>query len=139
MEPEQIIDDIICGLRIYPNIEFHRNKPHELQILGSGRDGFNIQIYTGYREHLIYLDDFHWHFGNNEQENTEMHDLIIKALFGKIRIQILAYNGTEFKWILQRQEDGNWIDEMITGTFNRNFHRTPNIYYRQNSFSDKDS
>lgn len=138
MQPEQIIDNIIDGLRLCPNIEFYRNKPHELKILGSGRGGFDIRVYTGYREHLIYLDDFHWHFDNNERENTEMYDVILKALLGQIRIQILSHNGTEFKWILQRQEDGNWVDEMMTGTFNQKFYRTPDIYYRQNSVSDED-
>ncbi len=133
MSPEEIIDSIIEGLTQYPDIKMERNKPNELKLYETNVNGLGIELYADFREHTVYIANFHWHFRNDEKENMEMYDLIINVLLGNKRLKIWSYNEVEHKWVLQQlNEDGNWIDEMSTGKLKKTLIESATIYYRQN-------
>lgn len=128
-----LVQNIISSLEKYPDIKFDRKNETELKIFGDELSGFDITLFEGGRENILYLGNFHWHFDNTETEIDELVDKIFLALIGEIRVKEFSKDGKSYKWVLQiRDANENWSDTETTGLLNLRFGQEADIAYYQN-------
>lgn len=128
-----LVQDIILSLEKYPNIKFDRKNEAELKIFGDELNGFDITLFEGGRENMLYLGNFHSHFANTETEIDELVDKIFLALIGEIRVKEFSKDGNPYKWVLQiRDANDIWSDTETSVLINLRFRQEADIVFYQN-------
>jgi len=129
-----LVQDIISGLEKYRDIKFEKKGENELKIFGEELNGFDIILFEGERENMLYLGNFHGHFNNTETGIDELVDKIFLSLIGEIRVKEFSKNGESYKWVLQiRDVNCNWYDTETTSLVKMNFGKEDDVTYYQNN------
>ncbi len=128
---QSLFDAIEQILSSYPTVVVERPAFNQMIINANSENGFYIGILTDPKEYTLYLQDFHWHFDQNEID--EVLQLIVCGLTGVLRIKVYSKNGQDYKWIMQQKNSkGQWENKLTTAILNLLFWVNPEIRYLQN-------
>ena len=137
MSNESLIEAIKAALQKYSGIEL--NQPNDDTLLikcNNSEDGIDITLLSSSREYTLYFNKFHWHFDKNDDESSQIINLIVGALMGNVRVQEFSKNGQPYKWKLEVFDaDKEWKYFGTSTVFNADFWTTPQIKYFRNDSS----
>ncbi len=126
----KIIDELTNKLDSIEHIN-HEWTEDKLMRVTSNKSSHKMSISFYGREHTLFFDNWHWHFTNNDEENTELMKTVLDIINGRTRFRETYVNGklrtTELEFI---DENGEWTEYLRTGFFNWKFWKKQEIEYK---------
>jgi hypothetical protein len=97
------------------------------------RDGFEVSMQIrGSGAYNVYFNG--WHEGFRDAD--EAIKCFLFGLSRRCRLKVFRRGSTEYKWTVQYQRDGEWVDDSTTGLLFFPFWRRRDVVFLQNALLD---
>jgi hypothetical protein len=117
----KLAEDIYNLLEKSDGVEYEFEESDVLKI-SSVRTGEILTILFTEKEHIMQLQNWHWHFDNDEAGYRELVEVINKIISNETHIKISIKNGREYNWELELDgSDNDPVKNYNTGLFSINF------------------
>lgn len=135
-DDNDIIQYIAEKLNAYPDIRYDDSVKDQLTIFTDHEHGFDIVLHSDESKSILYLDGFNHRFSHTDDEINALLKLIVYALTGKVKLEVLSKDNKPYKFNLHTQNDeGEWyVDKSMALMFYKFWHKT-STKFLQNQFS----
>jgi hypothetical protein len=101
------IDKIKTELKKYPHIVYKEYEGREIDVDPVNKDGFNISFEESNNPTLYRVCFDTWHL--HAESETEAINCFFWGLTSKVRLKVTSRGKIEFRWTVEKLEDGEWI------------------------------
>ena len=123
------INEIREKLKKYPHLKVEEENL-SITVKAESNDGFDVSFVEDESEYTVYFEGWHEHFEKTDSEGAL--NCFAFGLSDSCRIKEYSRKGKAYKWILESNENGEWLSYSTTGLLSFNFFRKPEVRYLQN-------
>jgi hypothetical protein len=125
------IEKIKAKLAKYPDTSF-RIEGNSIFVCPEGENGFEVGLIQAEGEYTVCFEGWHETFSN---ENEALNCFSF-GLSTKCRLKEFRYGDFAYKWVVESNQKGSWIEYGTTGLLLFPFWRKKSVVYLQNQLVD---
>jgi len=114
-------------LQKYPQVKFEENE-NSISIFPLTDDGFTVTLIVGVDDFTVHFNGWHENFENEEKALN----CFAFGLSNECRLKEFRRGSEPYKWTLEYEEDGDWIEDSTVGQFISAFWKKETVHYLQN-------
>lgn len=114
-------------LQKYPHAKFEEDES-SISILPISDDGFTVTLIVDVDNFTVYFNGWHENFDDDDKALN----CFAFGLSTECRLKEFRRGGESYKWTVEFEENGDWIEDSTVGQFISAFWKKETIHYLQN-------
>ena len=123
-----VIKEIKARLQNYPHAQFESDD-NSISVLPIESDGFTVRLVVNHDSYTVFFNGWHEDFQNPE----EALNCFAFGLSSYCRLKEYLRGNIAWKWTVESQENGEWIEDSTTGLLLSPFWMKKKTRYLQNT------
>ena len=125
------IEEIKTRLRKYPHAKYESNDS-SISVFPTTDKGFTVELIVNQKVYTVSFNGWHENF----QSEEEAFNCFAFGLSNECRLKEYRRGNFAYRWSVESQENGEWIEDSTTGLLLFPFWKKAEVCYLQNNLID---